>query len=385
METTTETSVFRASGISCQGCAGTIRDALRSMGGVVDVTVDVAQKTVSVKHDVHVRDEQIAGALEQAGYPASKVTGESSCCGGGQKASCCSAPVQIAAKAYTVKDPVCGMDVDPAHAAGSSTHAGTTYFFCSTSCKRTFDGNPSSFAGAGSEAPARESHGDHSCCATGSKSTATTKDPVCGMDVDPETAAGSHEHRGETYSFCSKGCLEKFRTDPEKYLRARHAGDAPHATAAPAAEGVTYTCPMHPEVIRDKPGSCPICGMALEPMTATGDDANPELEDMTRRFWACALLSAPMLLVMAAEVLLGHDAVARVLPGRSLAWAQFLLATPVVLWGGYPFFERGWASLVNRSLNMFTLIAIGTGAAYLYSVVATVVGVDPTVVSPGAI
>jgi Cu+-exporting ATPase len=128
---------------------------------------------------------------------------------------------------------------------------------------------------------------------------------------------------------------------------------------------------MHPEIVRDKPGFCPICGMALEPMTATGDDTNPELEDMTRRFWVCVVLTAPLLLLAMGEMVVGQEWIARLFPGRSLSWIQLALATPVVLWGGFPFFERGWASLVNRSLNMFTLISLGTGAAYAYSVVAT--------------
>jgi Cu+-exporting ATPase len=200
------------------------------------------------------------------------------------------------------------------------------------------------------------------------------------MDVDPDAAAGSHEFGGTTYYFCSKGCLSKFREDPGRYLGV---GDGVHSghpapQTAPAPAGTTYTCPMHPEVVRDRPGSCPICGMALEPVTATDDDANPELHDMRRRFWACLVLSAPLLLLAMGEMAVGQQTIARLFPGRSLAWVQLALASPVVLWGGLPFFARGWASVANRSLNMFTLIAIGTGAAYAYSVIAALLpGVFP--------
>jgi P-type Cu+ transporter len=221
-------------------------------------------------------------------------------------------------------------------------------------------------AGAGYPTAA-DGHAHHHHPSRGG-ATATVKDPVCGMDVDPENAAGRSEHAGRTYFFCSASCKRKFDDDPPRYLSGV---GGQHAPATKPPEGVLYTCPMHPEIVRDKPGSCPICGMALEPMTGTGDDTNPELEDMTRRFWVCLILTAPLLLVMLAEMLIGQQPIMRLFPGRSLAWIQLVLATPVVLWGGLPFFERGWASLVNRSLNMFTLIALGTGAAYAYSVVAT--------------
>jgi Cu+-exporting ATPase len=184
----------------------------------------------------------------------------------------------------------------------------------------------------------------------------TVKDPVCGMDVVPSQAAGSFEHARHAYHFCSKHCLDKFRAEPEKYVgKTEPAHDRTHSTA----DGpLTYTCPMHPEVVSDRPGSCPKCGMALEPRTATLDEGpNPELVDMSRRFWVCVALTAPLLVMAMAEMI----------PG----WLQLILATPVVLWGGAPFFARGWASVIHRSLNMFTLIALGTGAAYGYSLVAT--------------
>jgi Cu+-exporting ATPase len=214
---------------------------------------------------------------------------------------------------------------------------------------------------------ASNGHGHHHPQPGGGAGT-TVKDPVCAMDVDPETAAGRSEHAGKTYFFCSASCKRKFDADPARYISGGGGSTAP---ATEPTEGILYTCPMHPEIVRDKPGFCPICGMALEPMTATGDDTNPELEDMTRRFWVCMVLTAPLLLVMLTETFLGQQTVMRLFPGRSLAWIQLALATPVVLWGGLPFFERGWASVVNRSLNMFTLISLGTGAAYAYSVVAT--------------
>ncbi|MBI3696077.1 MAG: HAD-IC family P-type ATPase, partial [Acidobacteria bacterium] len=173
----------------------------------------------------------------------------------------------------------------------------------------------------------------------------TVKDPVCGMLVDPASAAGKYEHGGQTYYFCSRHCLEKFRAQKEGQPK-------PPAPAIAAAE---YVCPMHPEVISKTPGYCPICGMALEPRAGGGE--SPELATMSRRFWLSLVLTAPLV----AAMWFTH------LP----AWLELVLATPVVLWGGWPFFERGWQSISNRSPNMFTLIATGTGTAYIYSVIAT--------------
>ena len=189
------------------------------------------------------------------------------------------------------------------------------------------------------------------------------KDPVCGMDVDPHTAKHRADHAGRTYYFCSARCREKFTADPAKYLTPET------AKAEVVPEGTIYTCPMHPEIRRVGPGSCPICGMALEPVMVTAEAGpNPELVDMTRRFWAGVVLAVP---VVALEMG-GHLTGLRDLLGGQLTnWAQLALATPVVLWGGWPFFERGWKSVVTRNLNMFTLIALGVGVAWLYSVVAT--------------
>lgn len=241
----------------------------------------------------------------------------------------------------------------------------------------------------------------------------TVKDPVCGMDVTPETAAGSSKYKGSMYFFCSRHCLEKFRAEPAAYLARAHyaapsSGHVYHRPVQPASAGqihmcpmhpevrqdepgvcpkcgmaleplasappatrIEYTCPMHSEVVREEPGSCPICGMALEPRMVTAEEeTNPELVNMTRRFWVSLILTIPLFVLAMSEMIPGRP-VQHVLSTRLLTWIQLLLATPVVLWGGWPFFQRGWVSIANRSLNMFTLIAIGTGTAYVYSVVAT--------------
>jgi Cu+-exporting ATPase len=195
-----------------------------------------------------------------------------------------------------------------------------------------------------------------------------TKDPVCGMSVKPFASTPKAEWQGKTYFFCSSGCLKKFQTDPALYIQPQQTAPAtPAARPEPARE---YTCPMHPEIVRSQPGACPICGMALEPREVTGEEANPDLVDMTRRFWVSLALSVPSLAFMISEFLPGKP-LQHAVPSQVTQWVQFALATPVVLWGGWPFFERGWASLVSRHLNMFTLIALGTGAAYGYSAVAT--------------
>ncbi|WP_313472645.1 heavy metal translocating P-type ATPase [Brevundimonas sp.] len=186
-------------------------------------------------------------------------------------------------------------------------------------------------------------------------------DPVCGMAVDRAAAQHRAEHEGHDYVFCSAGCRTKFVADPGKYL-----GEKLEAKAAPA--GTIYTCPMHPQVRQEGPGSCPICGMALEPETVTAEALpNQELKDFTRRLWVGAVLTLPV----AALEMGGHlTGLMDRIPGQTSNWIQFVLATPVVLWAGWPFFVRGWKSLINRSLNMFTLIALGVGAAWVYSVVA---------------
>ncbi|HXB57705.1 MAG TPA: heavy metal translocating P-type ATPase [Vicinamibacteria bacterium] len=190
----------------------------------------------------------------------------------------------------------------------------------------------------------------------------TETDPVCGMQVDPARAAGRHALAGRTYYFCNPHCLERFRTNPESYLRSA-------APAPPNSAPGDYVCPMHPEVVRSEPGSCPICGMALEPRTPPAvEERNPELEDMTRRFWASLVLTVPVFLLAMTDMLPGRPLH---VPARAQGLWEMALATPVVLWGGWPFFLRMWASLLHRRPNMFTLIGLGTGAAYLYSLAAT--------------
>ncbi len=207
------------------------------------------------------------------------------------------------------------------------------------------------------------------------------RDPVCGMEVSADTPH-RHTHKSEEVLFCSANCKAKFVTAPEKYFEPVSSGSccsehehegrgAHHRNAAPqtdAPKGAKWTCPMHPEVVRDGPGSCPICGMALEPMTPTPDTGpNPELIDMTRRFWIGAVLAVPVLVLEMGRHLFAID---QLVPAAWNPWIQFLLATPVVLWAGFPFFERGYQSLKTRNLNMFTLIALGTGVAWTYSLAA---------------
>jgi len=207
----------------------------------------------------------------------------------------------------------------------------------------------------------------------------TRTDPVCLMTVDPQHAAGQYEYKGETYYFCSTHCVHKFREDPERFLAKASAPapvqllrrKEPEVVAPRAHEQIEYTCPMHPEVIRDAPGFCPICGMALEPRTATLEEDTSELVDMKRRFWISVALSLPLLLLSMSEALPG-DPVRTAIGPQFSNWISLVLATPVVLWGGWPFFVRAWYSIVNRSLNMFTLIGLGVTVAYVYSLVATV-------------
>jgi len=227
----------------------------------------------------------------------------------------------------------------------------------------------------------------------------TARDPVCGMEVETSAAAGSHAIGGVTYYFCSEGCLRSFQAEAERFLsqkqpiaapagsvytcpmhpevRQEGPGSCPKCGMALEPETVVapqattkYTCPMHPQIVRDEPGNCPICGMALEPMSVVASEDNPELRDMTRRFWVSLALTLPTLVIAMAPHLGAEAFFAGLASPRAWQWAELALASPVVLWCGLPFFQRGWASLVNRSLNMFTLIALGTGVAWLYSLVA---------------
>jgi P-type Cu+ transporter len=337
----------------------------------------------------------------------------------------------------SVKDPVCGMAVDPLQPRGKAEHEGRTYFFCSPGCMHKFVSSPARYLSG---------EGPFESTPAAALARKLDKDPVCGMNVDPSKAAASVEYESRLYHFCSRGCAEKFKTYPEKYLSpnykpagmdgmvqlgARPVKIAPGPgkppaitladvvsssdllTGAPsvqsrlvkgresgpcyicpmdpevrqaqpgacpkcgmalepevpvAASRTQWTCPMHPEIVRDGPGACPICGMALEPKTVTAEqEENPELRDMTRRFWASVLLGVPLV----AYTMLRMVPLAHVLTPRAGTWLEFALATPIVLWCGWPFFERGWASVKFRSPNMFTLIAMGVGVAYVYSAVAT--------------
>ena len=205
----------------------------------------------------------------------------------------------------------------------------------------------------------------------GDRAAETATDPVCGMKVDPRTAAHSAAHQGRTYYFCSAKCREKFVAEPERYL-----GSETKPEAVPA--GTIYTCPMHPQVRQVGRGSCPICGMALEPEQASlAEGPSPELVDMRRRFWIGTALTVPVAVLEMGSHLLGLD---HVLDQQTSNWIQLVLATPVVLWAGWPFFVRGWRSILSRSLNMFTLIAMGIGVAWVYSVIATAA---PAVFPPG--
>ncbi|MBY6154684.1 heavy metal translocating P-type ATPase [Vannielia litorea] len=233
------------------------------------------------------------------------------------------------------RDPVCGMTVDPAAGKPRAEHDGHSYHFCSEGCRAKFVADPEAYR--------------------------TAKDPVCGMTVERASAAHMAKYEGQRFYFCSARCQEKFEAEPETYL-----GDRPPPAAMP--EGTQYTCPMHPEIVQDHPGDCPKCGMALEPVTPSADSGpNPEFVDFKRRLWIAGPLAlAVFVLEMGAHLGLpfadwiGHGA---------FGWVQFALATPVV-WICRPFFKRGWASIVNRSPNMWTLIALGTGAAYVFSIVS---------------
>ena len=267
-------------------------------------------------------------------------------------------------------DPICGMTVDPATAAGRYDYNGLTYYFCAVSCLNKFKADPEkAFQPA---ATGVISLGKKKPLPMMMPASQGEIDPVCGMTVQPSSAAGSHEYGGKTYYFCSASCLTKFRADPDYYLTPAEQ-QTPRVTPVPAGGVIEYVCPMDPEILETKPGACRICGMALEPKIVLAEDVgNPELEDMSRRFWLC-LGPAALAMVLAMSDMIPGMPLHHRFGGTMLNWGQLLLATPVVLWGGAPFFQRGWASVVNRAPNMFTLIAIGTGAAYGYSVIATLI------------
>lgn len=254
---------------------------------------------------------------------------------------------KAAAESDLVTDPVCGMKIDPKTAkGGKSTVAGKDYFFCSPKCKTKFDADPQPYI----------------------QKASTVVDPVCGMKVDPTTAKGGKStFDSKDYYFCNPKCKAKFDSDPHSYI---HKSDSPKVVTEEDKERI-YTCPMHPEIRQKGPGSCPICGMALEPEEVSLEEAeNPELVDFTKRLKVSLILSVPLLFLAMSDMIPGQP-VQHAMPWWLYSGIQFLLATPVVLWAGLPFFQRGWDSIKSWNLNMFTLIAIGTGVAYLYSVFAT--------------
>ncbi len=214
-----------------------------------------------------------------------------------------------------------------------------------------------------------QNHSHHNQHAKAASDSITVKDPVCGMNVPLDMDKPHHVHDEKTYHFCSKKCHDKFVGDPEHFITGAHKQDAQSVT-----KGTQFTCPMHPEIIRDEPGDCPKCGMALEPMgVPAGDEGpNPELVDFKRRFWIGAVLTLP-LLVLTMGPFVGLGFVRDIFGERMTLWIELVLGTPVILWAGWPFFVRGVKSVINRSLNMFTLISMGVGAAYIFSVVAVFV------------
>jgi Cu+-exporting ATPase len=257
-------------------------------------------------------------------------------------------------------DPVCGMEVDPVKTPHHASHEGVDFYFCSANCRDRFIPEPGKYlphAGDATEAPA-------ACCSNKAlaPSSETVTDPVCGMQVDPMKTSHHATHADHEYHFCSARCREKFSADPKRYLEPASA-----LPPAPTPTSTIYTCPMHPEIRQKGPGTCPICGMALEPeMPSLEDDDNPELRDFGHRFW----LTLPLTLIVLALAMLGHRIA--FLATETRTWLELALSAPVVLWAGWPFFERCVQSIRNRSPNMWTLIGIGVGAAFGYSVVATI-------------
>ncbi len=274
-------------------------------------------------------------------------------------------------------DLICGMSVDPASAESRLEYQGKSYFFCCDGCRETFAADPDKAIANPAptfDLPPPEPVPAPTIAAPVAEEPKVV-DPVCGMKVSPSRAkGGSHVHAGVTYYFCNPRCNERFRADPPSFLAPAPALAAP---PPPAAVGTAYICPMDPEVLSDRPGPCPICGMALEPRApVAGQQDNPELAAMSRRFVISVGFTVPLLVLAMGGMLLPSAAQHAIAPYSP--WIQLVLAAPVVLWGGLPFFERGWTSLRTRRFNMFTLIAIGTGAAFAYSLLAMLVpGVIP--------
>ncbi len=295
----------------------------------------------------------------------------------------------------TAIDPVCGMTVDIVAATPDEKEVwqGRPFYFCCSGCRDTFRTDPEKYANGGGAKPFMPmSHGpaaaavvkiDASSIPRAVKKGATTPsgaaslpatDPVCGMKVDPAKAAGDAEYLGKRYFFCSKSCVTKFKANPASYVHVE--GECAHCAPDVKIPGVKvdadaiYTCPMHPEIQQVGPGPCPKCGMALEPLVATGNEGpNLELIDMTQRFWIGLALTLPVFVLAMSEHVPGFE-LHRWIDMSTSGWIQFLFSMPVVGWAAWPFFVRGWQSLVSRNLNMYTLIAIGTGVSFAYSVVA---------------
>jgi len=305
-----------------------------------------------------------------------------------------------------VTDPVCKMEIEDKDAVATSSYNGITYYFCSKPCKEDFDKNPEVFIG-------KKAVPSLSLKMPMAKGTDKVTDPVCKMVIDPKIAAGSSVYKGVTYYFCALHCKEKFDADPEAYIGEKPKEAVQTSVLSPKRTKYTcpmdpeivqykpgacpkcgmaleplvpllsvtkteWTCPMHPEIVRDAPGSCPKCGMALEPKTVLGEEENPELIDMTRRFKVSAVLTVPLVIIAMRHYIPGLSIIDRFLSPEIMKWIELILATPVVLWGSWPFFVRGWQSVITRNLNMFTLIGLGVGVAYVYSIVAALLpGIFP--------
>jgi Cu+-exporting ATPase len=288
-------------------------------------------------------------------------------------------------------DPVCSMSTDEPDVYLQYDFNGETYHFCSEHCLAKFKEDPAAFVKHDKESLPREAAEDQN----------EFTDLVCGMKTDDPDAYRQYEHDGKIYYFCSDHCLTKFKTDPEGYISGKkqlesdepvegqqytcpmdpeivqdHPGSCPKCGMA--LEPMTpliqttrteYVCPMHPEIVRDEPGSCPRCGMLLEPRTVEIEETNPEYEDMKRRFIVGAVLSVPLVLIAMRTMIPGLGIIDSLASAKILEWIEFILATPVVLWAGWPFYERAVQSVINRSLNMFTLIGLGVSVAYIYSVI----------------
>lgn len=250
------------------------------------------------------------------------------------------------------KDPVCGISVDPESSTHYHDHNDTRYYFCCEGCLKKFRADPDNYLNTAANNNIVDKAG--------------AKDPVCGMSVDEDAGKPLFEYAGATYHFCSQKCHDKFAHAPDHYLSGAHLN-------IEVPTGTKFTCPMHPEIVQDGPGDCPLCGMALEPMgVPTGDEGpNPELVDFKRRFIVGAVLTVPIL-ILTMGPFVGIGGVRDIFGETVTLWIELALSTPVILWAGWPFFVRGVKSVINRSLNMFTLIGMGVGSAYLFSVVAVI-------------